>query len=107
VRNTASCYAQPKILSSTGDTAWRPGIPKIATECPICGIEDLEILNLSSASPIRKEANMQTPMFFKSRSFFNAYPVGEMVRGLFLSSILWIFLALAVYTVYSMVLGAK
>lgn len=50
---------------------------------------------------------MHTPTFFKSRSFFNAYPVGEMVRGLFLSSILWIFLALAVYTVYSMVLGAK
>lgn len=50
---------------------------------------------------------MQTPTFFKSRSFFNAYPVGEMVRGLFLSSILWIFLALAVYTVYSMVLGTK
>ncbi len=50
---------------------------------------------------------MQTPTFFRSRSFFNTYPVGEMVRGLFLSSILWIFLALAVYTVYSMVLGAK
>ena len=50
---------------------------------------------------------MHTPAFFKSRSFFNAYPVGEMVRGLFLSSILWIFLALTVYTVYSMVLGAK
>jgi hypothetical protein len=76
-------------------------------ECPLCGIEGPEILNLSSASPIRKEANMQTPMFFKSRSFFNAYPVGEMVRGLFLSSLLWIFLAMAVYTVYSMVLGAK
>ena len=30
-----------------------------------------------------------------------------MVRGLFLSSLLWIFLAMAVYTVYSMVLGAK
>jgi hypothetical protein len=50
---------------------------------------------------------MQTPTFFKSRSFFNAYPVGEMVRGLFLSSLLWVFLAMAVYMVYAMVLGAK
>lgn len=50
---------------------------------------------------------MQTPAFFKSRSFFNSYPVGEMVRGLFLSSVLWGFLAMAVYTVYTMVLGAK
>ena len=50
---------------------------------------------------------MQAPTFLKSRSFFNAYPVGEMVRGLLISALLWTILALGVYTVYAMVLGAK
>jgi hypothetical protein len=63
---------------------------------------------------------MQTPTFpalhsrFKnlgsnrisSRGFFQTHEVFEVVRGLFLSSILWVVLAAAVYMVYSMVLGA-
>jgi hypothetical protein len=38
--------------------------------------------------------------------YFRTHPVGEIVRSLFLSSLLWIFLAIALYTVYTMVAGA-
>ncbi len=38
-------------------------------------------------------------------SFFDAHPVGEIVRGIFFSSVLWGLLAVGVYTVYAMVLG--
>jgi hypothetical protein len=40
-------------------------------------------------------------------SFFEAHPIGEIIRGLFLSSVLWVLLAIAVYMVYSMVLGVS
>lgn len=40
-------------------------------------------------------------------SFFEAHPIGEIIRGLFLSSLLWVLLAIAVYMVYSMVLGVS
>jgi hypothetical protein len=40
-------------------------------------------------------------------SFFEAHPVAEIIRGLFLSSVLWVLLALAVYMVYAMVLGSN
>jgi hypothetical protein len=57
---------------------------------------------------------MQTPTFpalqnrYKNSAahgFFAVHPIGEIVRSLFLSSIGWIFVAFAVYGVYSMVLG--
>jgi hypothetical protein len=57
---------------------------------------------------------MQTPSFIRnmtgagpsqSESFFHSYPVVEMVRGLVISSLLWFLLAVAVYAVYTMVLG--
>ena len=40
-------------------------------------------------------------------SFFAVHPVGEIIRGLFLSSLLWVLLAIAVYFVYSLVLGTN
>jgi hypothetical protein len=63
---------------------------------------------------------MQTPTFpalqskFKNlgshRSstpgFFETHAVGDVVRSLFLSSLLWAALAAGVYMVYSLVLGA-
>jgi hypothetical protein len=39
--------------------------------------------------------------------FFDAHPVGEVVRSLFFSSILWMLLAIALYAVYSMVAGSR
>ena len=42
-----------------------------------------------------------------STSFFGAHPVGEVVRSLFFSSILWMLLAVALYAVYSMVVGSR
>jgi len=39
--------------------------------------------------------------------FFDLHPVGAVLRSLFLSSLLWIFLAFTVYTVYTIVLAAK
>jgi hypothetical protein len=56
---------------------------------------------------------MQIPMFsfqsrFKSSShsnaapgFFQTHAVGEVIRSLFLSSIMWVLLAGTVYTVYT------
>ena len=41
----------------------------------------------------------------KRESFFDAHPLGEIVRGLVFSSVLWGLLAVGVYTVYAMVLG--
>ena len=66
---------------------------------------------------------MQTPAYpsFQSRfksftergsrpsskpGFFEAHAVGDVVRSLFLSSLLWAALAGGVYMVYSLVLGA-
>jgi len=43
----------------------------------------------------------------KRKSFFEAHPLGEIVRGLVFSSVLWGLLAAGVYTVYAMVLGTR
>jgi hypothetical protein len=40
-----------------------------------------------------------------SNSFFHTHPVGEIVRSLFFSSILWMLLAIVLYGVYTMVAG--
>ncbi len=63
---------------------------------------------------------MQTPAFTSlqsrdqsftnqsaNRGFFQAHPIGEVVRSLFFSSVLWMVLAVALYGVYSMVLGSR
>jgi hypothetical protein len=42
-----------------------------------------------------------------STSFFGAHPVGEVIRSLFFSSILWMLLAIVLYAVYSMVVGSR
>jgi hypothetical protein len=42
-----------------------------------------------------------------SPGFFEAHPVGEVVRSLFFSSILWMLLAIVLYAVYSMVAGSR
>ena len=41
----------------------------------------------------------------RKESFFDKHQVGEIVRGLVFSSVLWGLLAVGVYAVYSMVLG--
>jgi hypothetical protein len=40
-------------------------------------------------------------------NIFTAYPVGEIFRSLVLSSVVWVFIAIAVCTVYSMVLNRQ
>jgi hypothetical protein len=42
----------------------------------------------------------------RSTGFFHTHPIGEVVRSLFFSSILWMLLAMALYGVYSMVVGS-
>jgi hypothetical protein len=42
-----------------------------------------------------------------SGRFFDLHPVGAILRSLFLSSLLWIFLAFSLYSVYSLVVAAK
>jgi hypothetical protein len=41
-----------------------------------------------------------------STGFFHNHPIGEVVRSLFFSSILWMLLAITLYGVYSMVVGS-
>jgi hypothetical protein len=41
-----------------------------------------------------------------STGFLHNHPVSEVVRSLFFSSILWMLLAIALYGVYSMVVGS-
>jgi hypothetical protein len=41
------------------------------------------------------------------KSFFETHPLGEILRGLVFSSLLWGLLAVGVYTVYAMVLGTR
>jgi hypothetical protein len=41
-----------------------------------------------------------------STGFFHNHPVGEVVRSLFFSSVLWMLLAITLYAVYSMVAGS-
>jgi hypothetical protein len=41
----------------------------------------------------------------RTTGFFHTHPVGEVVRSLFFSSILWMLLAMALYAVYSMVVS--
>lgn len=57
---------------------------------------------------------MQTPTLpalhsrFKSsgtNSFFATHSIGDVARSLFLSSLGWILMAFAIYTVYTIVLG--
>jgi hypothetical protein len=40
------------------------------------------------------------------RGFFTIHPIIEVVRSLFFSSILWMLLAIALYAVYTMVVGS-
>ncbi len=37
--------------------------------------------------------------------YFHAHPIGEIVRSLFFSFILWMLLAIVLYGVYSLVVG--
>jgi hypothetical protein len=70
------------------------------------------------------EETMQTPAFpalqARYRSFthrgshetaasryLQTHAVGGIVRGLFMSSLLWMLIAFTVYTVYTMVLGTR
>ena len=40
-----------------------------------------------------------------ANDFFTAHPIGEIARSLLFSSIGWMFIVIAVYTVYAMVLS--
>lgn len=50
-----------------------------------------------STHPVRQDAE---------QGFFDTHPVGDLVRSLLVSSVLWGLLAFAVYTVYTMIVGA-
>ena len=51
-----------------------------------------------SSQPSRQQAGA---------NFFDLHPVIDIVRSVFLSSLLWIFLAFTVYTVYNMIAGSR
>jgi hypothetical protein len=53
-----------------------------------------------------RNRNDQSSQWNKKREgFFDAHPLGEIIRGVVFSSVLWGLLAVGVYTVYAMVLG--
>ena len=53
----------------------------------------------------RGEQSQSSPWKRREASYFDTHPIGEIVRGLVFSSVLWGLLAVGVYTVYAMVLG--
>jgi hypothetical protein len=53
-----------------------------------------------------KELSSQISRQSSSKGFFDLHPIAVIVRSLFLSSLLWAFLAIVVYTVYTMIVGA-
>jgi hypothetical protein len=42
-----------------------------------------------------------------SNGYFDLHPIGAVLRSLFLSSLLWIFIAFTLYSVYTYVVAAK
>lgn len=63
---------------------------------------------ISSSMSLRDRASVSPrTQHDRASSFFEAHPVGEIIRGLFLSSVLWALLAISVYLVYSMVLRSN
>ena len=53
-----------------------------------------------------KNVNTWPPQQASTR-FFDVHPVGAILSSLFLSSLLWLFLAFTLYSVYSYVVAAK
>ena len=66
-------------------------------------------MQMSTPMSLRARSTAPTPETRTSGtpSFFETHPIGEIIRGLFLSAVLWVLLAIAVYMVYSMVLGVS
>lgn len=52
-----------------------------------------------------KELSSPTPRQSLQSGFFDVHPLADIVRSVFLSSLLWVFLAFAVYMVYTMIAG--
>jgi hypothetical protein len=84
--------------------------PELATLWAICGISAKK----SSLYPGCQRCIMNQSAFSSAQSghkrsiandFFTAHPVGDIVRNLLFSSVCWVFIVFAVYTVYSMVLS--
>ena len=53
-------------------------------------------------NPLWPSSSQQTPTHF-----FDLHPVGAILRSLLMSSLLWILLAFALYSVYSFVVTTK
>ncbi len=52
-----------------------------------------------------KGFNNSGPGHTTPTGYFHTHPIGEIVRSLFFSSILWMLLAIMLYGVYSLVAG--
>jgi len=50
-----------------------------------------------------KELSTPSPRQSLQSGFFDLHPLADIVRSVFFSSLLWAFLAFAVYTVYTMI----
>ena len=76
---------------------------KICTTC-----NEVFLMPISSSMSLRNRSSVQRQAdHSRAASFFETHPVGEIIRGLFLSSALWALLAISVYLVYSMVLSSN
>jgi hypothetical protein len=53
-----------------------------------------------------KDLSSASPRQGLQAGFFDLHPVADIVRSVFVSSLLWAFLAFAVYTVYTMIAGS-
>jgi hypothetical protein len=67
-------------------------------------------LSTFTTSLIGREKSSTQPTWPPQRTsnkYFDLHPIGSVIRSLFMSSLLWVFLAFTVYSVYSYVLAAK
>jgi len=62
-------------------------------------------MQLSTLSSARDQ--YRDPSAHSRASFFQVHAVGEILRGLVFSSVLWMLLAVAIYGVYRLVLGSN
>lgn len=64
-------------------------------------------MTFSKILPHRRQIREVWPgRWEKQTGYFDTHPLGDVVRGIILSSALWGLLAVGIYTVYAIVLGA-
>ena len=75
-------------------------------------MDNLEVIPMQTSTILswRSRSHEESSTFAwpeRKQGFFARHQVGEIVQGLVMSSVMWGLLAVGVYAVYSLVLGAR